>query len=108
LSLWTTGVGVKFTGSSKLELSLQAGNVGAPPAMMSRQTAAMLSRSETDSWRQMDIDEPDAADWSLPTNIAAGRTLGGITVAATAPDLDAVLPRCVRNGWIAEFNLRVV
>ncbi len=62
-------------------------------------------------WRcghEMRIDEPDAGEWSLLTELAAARTLGEIAAAATVTDLDAVLPRCVRNGWIAGFDLREV
>lgn len=60
-------------------------------------------------WRrghEMRIDEPDAAEWSLLAELAADRTLGEIAAAATVTDLDAVLPRCVHNGWIAGFDLR--
>jgi len=62
-------------------------------------------------WRcghEMRINEPDAGEWALLNNIAAGRTLGEIAAADSVPALDTILPRCVRNGWIAGFNLRVV
>jgi len=59
-------------------------------------------------WRrglEMRIDEPDAVEWSLLNAIESGQSLAEINNAKTLQNLDATLPRCVKNGWIAGFDL---
>jgi hypothetical protein len=60
-------------------------------------------------WRnghEMRIDELDVSAWTLLNSIDAGQTLGDIGENESLQGLDAVLPRCVQNGWIAGFELR--
>ncbi len=60
-------------------------------------------------WRhghEMRIDELDAGAWSLLNAIEMGQTLGEIGDNEGLEDLDAILPRCVQNGWIAGFELQ--
>lgn len=60
-------------------------------------------------WRRghdMYIDELDAAEWLLLNLINAELTLGAIADTKGLDNLDAVLPRCVQNGWIAGFDVR--
>ena len=60
-------------------------------------------------WRhghEMRIDELDAGTWSLLNAIETGQTLGEIGDTEGLEGLDTTLPRCVRNGWIAGFELQ--
>jgi hypothetical protein len=58
-------------------------------------------------WRrkhEMRIDEVDMQSWKLLSAIDAGMSLGEFSTSMDAYDLDALLPGCVRQGWIGSFK----
>jgi hypothetical protein len=59
-------------------------------------------------WRQdydVRIDELDESGWRLLNGIADAATFNALAEYADAPDIDVLLPHCVRQGWVAGFEL---
>jgi len=59
-------------------------------------------------WRQnydMRIDELDGPAWRLLNGIADAVPFEALAEYADTPDIDVLLPYCVRQGWIVDFTL---